>query len=126
LAANDDRRLCQRGLDDLFHDLPVEPEFQNMAKDNRVSIAVSGEAGSLGDIKAVYAGAYAAELQGEADREKAWAILMERHPNLADFGLPDDAQTALMQAKCKHVSMLDYSKGIGHSEDFTVEDSSAA
>jgi len=100
-------------------------KFQNIAKDNRVSIAVSGEAGSLGDIKAVYAGAYASELIGQADRESAWAILTQRHPNLTDFGLPDDSQTALMQAKCKYVSTLDYAKGIGHSEEFTVPEPTA-
>jgi hypothetical protein len=45
---------------------------------------------------------------------------LERHPNLADFGLPDNSETALMRAQCKYVSVLDYSKGIGHTEALTV------
>lgn len=95
-------------------------KFSNIASDDRISIAVSDEARSLGDIKAVYAGAHASEVSDQAERARAWELLTRRHPNLADFGAPDDAETALMKARCKYVSMLDYSKGIGHSETITV------
>jgi hypothetical protein len=54
------------------------------------------------------------------ERERTWSLLLERHPNLADFGPPDLTETALMRAMCKYVSVLDYSKGIGHSEAITV------
>ena len=97
-------------------------KFANIARDDRVSIAVSGETSSLGAIKAVYAGAHAAELIDPEERAVAWELLMERHPNLFDFGLPDDSETALMHARCKYVSVLDYSKGIGHTEALTVAD----
>ncbi len=96
-------------------------KFANIGRDDRVSIAVSGENSFLGEIKAVYAGAHAAEVTDPAERKRAWARMMERHPNLADFGAPDDAETALMRARCKYVSVLDYSKGIGHHEELVVE-----
>lgn len=97
-------------------------KFANIGHDDRVSIAISGECNSLGEIKAVYAGAHAAEITDAAERDAAWKLLMERHPGLAEFGPPDDGETALMKAKCKFVSVLDYSKGIGHTEALTVED----
>jgi len=96
-------------------------KFANIAADDRVSFAVTGEARSLGDIKAVYAGAHAAEVTDPATRERAWGLLVERHPNLADFGMPDDSLTALMGATCKYVSLVDYSRGIGHIEALTIE-----
>lgn len=99
-------------------------KFTNISRDDRVSIAISGESSFLGEIKAVFAGAHAAEVTDQAERRRAWRLMMERHPNLADFGAPDDSETALMRARCKYVSMLDYSKGIGHSEELTVEDAS--
>ena len=99
-------------------------KFANISRDDRVSIAISGESSFLGEIKAVFAGAYAAEVTDQAERRRAWQLMMERHPNLADFGAPDDSETALMRARCKYVSMLDYSKGIGHSEELTVDDAS--
>jgi nitroimidazol reductase NimA-like FMN-containing flavoprotein (pyridoxamine 5'-phosphate oxidase superfamily) len=95
-------------------------KFANIARDDRVSIAVSSDAQSLGDIKAVFAGAHAAEVTDPREQERAWQLLVERHPNLGDFGRPDDSETALMRAECKYVSVLDYSKGLGHSEELTV------
>jgi len=96
-------------------------KFANIAEDDRVSIAVSSEASFLGDIKAVYAGAHASEVTDKTERELAWKLLLERHPNLGDFGLPDTSDTALMRAKCQYVSVLDYSQGIGHAEALVVD-----
>ena len=96
-------------------------KFANIARDDRVAIAISSDTRSLGDIKAVYAGAHAAEITDRPEQERAWQLLVERHPNLGDFVRPDDSETALMRATCKYVSVLDYSKGIGHTEELEVE-----
>jgi nitroimidazol reductase NimA-like FMN-containing flavoprotein (pyridoxamine 5'-phosphate oxidase superfamily) len=95
-------------------------KFANIQHDDRVAIAVSPDTSFLGEIKAVYAGAHAREVTDPEERAIAWELLMERHPNLFDFGLPDNSDTALMRAACKYVSVLDYSKGIGHTEALTV------
>jgi len=95
-------------------------KFANIARDNRVAVAISGETSYLSDIKAFYAGAHASEITEASEREHAWSLLLERHPNLADFGPPDLVDTAIMRAECKYVSMLDYSKGIGHTEALTI------
>jgi nitroimidazol reductase NimA-like FMN-containing flavoprotein (pyridoxamine 5'-phosphate oxidase superfamily) len=95
-------------------------KFANIAQDDRVSIAISSEARSVGEIKAVFAGAHAAEVTDEDERMIAWQLLAERHPNLADFDPPQASEEALMRADCKFVSVLDYSKGIGHSEALIV------
>ena len=95
-------------------------KFDNIRRDGRISIAVSSDSASLGEIKAVFAGAHASEITDPGERTRAWRLLTERHPNLSDFGMPDNAETALMRAACEHVSVLDYSKGIGHTEAVTV------
>jgi nitroimidazol reductase NimA-like FMN-containing flavoprotein (pyridoxamine 5'-phosphate oxidase superfamily) len=95
-------------------------KFANIAHDDRIAIAVSGDPSHLSDIKAVYAGAHAIEVIDESERGRAWKLLLERHPNLADFGPPDQIETALMRAECKYVSVLDYSQGIGHTEALTI------
>jgi nitroimidazol reductase NimA-like FMN-containing flavoprotein (pyridoxamine 5'-phosphate oxidase superfamily) len=95
-------------------------KFSNIAGDDRASVAISGETNYLGDIKAIYAGAHASEVTDPSERERAWTLLLERHPNLADFGPPDLTDAALMRAICKYVSVVDYSKGIGHTEALTV------
>ncbi len=113
---------ANEGWDLYFLIFRSSQKLANISRDDRVSIAVAAEARSLGEIKAVYAGANAAEVTGQSEREKAWELLVQRHPNLADVGPPDDSQTALMRARCKYVSVVDYSQGIGHTEELTVDE----
>ena len=95
-------------------------KFENISKDNRVSVSVGHEPGSLRDIKAVYAGCNAEEVTDLAEKNLAWKLLAERHPNLTDLAPPGEDEVATMRADCKHVSMLDYSQGLGHTEALTL------
>ena len=95
-------------------------KLANIKKDNRISLAVGHEPRNLSEVQAVYAGAIASEVTDVQEREQAWRLLAERHPNLGSAYLPDMADAAMMQARCKHVSLLDYSIGPGHSEAFTA------
>ena len=96
-------------------------KFENISRDNRISISVGHEPRELADIKAVYAGCYAAEVTDLAERSRAWLLLARRHPNLTDLAPPDTAEVATMRADCKHVSVLDYSLGLGHTEALTID-----
>ena len=69
----------------------------------------------------MYAGAQAGEVTDPKQRKHAWRLLVERHPNLADFLLPKSSEAALMCAACRFVSMVDYSKGLGHKDELTIE-----
>ena len=100
-------------------------KFANIRHDDRVSIAVGGEPKDMREAKAVFAGAHASEVVDPKQRQHAWRLLVQRHPNLADFDLPESSQAALMRADCKYVSVLDYSKGLGHTEALSVGDDNA-
>lgn len=95
-------------------------KFANIQRDSRVSIAVAKEPDDFRELKAVYAGAQASEVTDSAQREQAWKLLTERHPNLVDFKLPDWSKAAMMRASCTYVSILDYTKGLGHTDTLTV------
>lgn len=97
-------------------------KFANIERDDRISFAVGEEATELSAHKAVYAAAHASEVTDQEERERCWRVLVERHPNLAGFELPDPAEVALMRAKCKFVSVLDYGIALGHTEALTIED----
>ena len=97
-------------------------KFDNIGHDNRVAITVAHEPAQLRDIKAVYAGCSAREVTDLAERSHAWELLAKRHPNLTDLAPPEDADVATMAADCKHLSILDYSQGLGHSETLTLAD----
>ena len=100
-------------------------KFANIKHDDRVSIAVGGEPSDIRESRAVYAGAHAAEVTNSRQRQRGWKLLVQRHPNLANFDLPDSAHAAMMRADCKYVSVVDYSKGLGHIEALTLDDGDA-
>jgi nitroimidazol reductase NimA-like FMN-containing flavoprotein (pyridoxamine 5'-phosphate oxidase superfamily) len=93
-------------------------KFANLQQDNRVSIAVGEEPSHLGLSQAVYSSAYAVEAVDAAEREQAWRLLTERHPNLQAYALPDQSELAVMRARCEHVSVVDFTRGFGHTEAF--------
>jgi nitroimidazol reductase NimA-like FMN-containing flavoprotein (pyridoxamine 5'-phosphate oxidase superfamily) len=97
-------------------------KFANIERDDRVSIAIGSEPRDLGSLKALFAGAHATEVTDLKEAEHAWRQLVQRHPNLGQLGLPEGSETALMRATCKYISVLDYSKGVGHSEALVIEE----
>ncbi|HEY7959943.1 MAG TPA: pyridoxamine 5'-phosphate oxidase family protein [Sphingomicrobium sp.] len=95
-------------------------KFANISKDNRIAITVGHEPTELRDVKAVYAGCTVNEVTDLGEKSRAWTLLAERHPNLTDLAPPQTGEVATMVAHCKHVSVLDYSKGLGQSESLTI------
>lgn len=95
-------------------------KFENISQDNRIAISVGHEPRALHEIKAVYAGCLAEEVTDLAERTHAWKLLAERHPNLTDLAPPGKDEVATMKAECKHLSVLDYSQGLGHTETLTL------
>jgi nitroimidazol reductase NimA-like FMN-containing flavoprotein (pyridoxamine 5'-phosphate oxidase superfamily) len=114
---------ANRGFELVFMIFRASQKFANIQKDDRVSIAVGAEPRELGELKAVYAGAHASEITDPAGREAAWRLLMERHSNLGGFQMPDGKEAVFMRAVCKYVSVLDFSQGLGHREQLTIDDS---
>ena len=110
------------GFEILFMIFRSGQKFANIQHDDRVSIAVAAEPSDLGQLQAVYAGAHAQEITEPKEREEAWKQLMQRHSNLAGFQLPDTSDAVFMRAKCKFVSVLDYTQGMGHREQFMIDD----
>jgi nitroimidazol reductase NimA-like FMN-containing flavoprotein (pyridoxamine 5'-phosphate oxidase superfamily) len=96
-------------------------KFANIEHDDRISIAIGEEPRDLSELNALYAGAHAYEVKDSGEREDAWRLLRQRHPNLASFQLPEQSEAALMRAECKYVSMLDYRIAPGHHQALTVD-----
>lgn len=113
---------ANEGFDIFFLIFRSSQKFRNIAHDSRIAIAVGEEPDRPSEIEAVYAGAQASEVTEPKQRDYAWRLLVERHPNLKQFEDPDFKETALMRATCKYVSALDFTKGFGHMEELTLGD----
>lgn len=116
---------ANNGLRIYFLTFRTSQKFSNIENDDRVSIAIGEEPRDIREIRAVMAGAHAFEVTDEREREFAWRLLMKRHPNLRDSELPDRLETAMMAADCRYLSLLDYTKGFGHSEALTIDSAEA-
>jgi nitroimidazol reductase NimA-like FMN-containing flavoprotein (pyridoxamine 5'-phosphate oxidase superfamily) len=95
-------------------------KFANILRDNRVAVTVGSEPPEVAQIRAVYAGCEAFELAGLGERSRAWSLLASRHPNMTDLAPRQSPEVATMVARCRHVSVVDYSQGLGHTEAVTV------
>lgn len=111
---------ANEGLSLYFLVYRASQKFQNMAHDERVAITVGHEPVQLRDVRAVFAGCTVAEVTDLAERSSAWMLLAQRHPQLTDLAPPGTDDVATMVAECKYVSVLDYSRGIGHTEAFVI------
>jgi nitroimidazol reductase NimA-like FMN-containing flavoprotein (pyridoxamine 5'-phosphate oxidase superfamily) len=111
---------ANEGLSIYFLIYRTSQKFENIARDNRVAITVGHEPSELRQIKAVYAGCTATEVTDVKKRSHAWELLAQRHPNLTDLAPPGADEVATMLAQCRYVSVLDYSKGLGHAEELSI------
>ena len=110
------------GFDIYFLIFRSSQKFANIGNDARVSIAVGEEPREMGELQAFYAGAIASEVTDAAERDSAWKLLLERHPNLGGFEHPAASETAMMRARCRYISVLDFTKGMGHAETLTLDE----
>jgi nitroimidazol reductase NimA-like FMN-containing flavoprotein (pyridoxamine 5'-phosphate oxidase superfamily) len=113
---------ANRGFTLYFLIFQASQKFANLQLDDRISIAVVSEPKELEQLQAVYAGARAEAITDPAQREEAWRLLMERHSNLAGFQMPDAAEAVFMRACCKYLSVLDFTQGVGHREQLTIDE----
>ena len=111
-----------RGFEVFFLIFRSSQKYANLQHDDRVSIAIAPEPTRLEDLRAVYAGGHAREITAQRDREEVWRLLMQRDSNLDGFKIPEATEAAFMRMTCKYISVLDFGQGIGHREQFTLDE----
>ena len=95
-------------------------KFANIQKDDRVSLVIGRDFHDPASIKALSIAAHASEVTDAKQRKEAVAKLLERHPGLRKLEPPEPSHSAVIRAYPEIVTILDYSKGFGHSDILTV------
>jgi nitroimidazol reductase NimA-like FMN-containing flavoprotein (pyridoxamine 5'-phosphate oxidase superfamily) len=95
-------------------------KMANILRDSRVGITVGRDYPDPRQIKGLSIAAIASEVTDPEQRERAYALLLERHPEFGTFAKPDLKAAAFMRAACRMVTLIDYSKGFGHADIITV------
>jgi nitroimidazol reductase NimA-like FMN-containing flavoprotein (pyridoxamine 5'-phosphate oxidase superfamily) len=95
-------------------------KFKNISADDRVSIAIGADAAVPAQIEGLSMAARAIELRDEPYRSQMLAELSARHPGYFDAATLDMKASALIRALPEIISVVDFSKGLGHEDYVTV------
>jgi nitroimidazol reductase NimA-like FMN-containing flavoprotein (pyridoxamine 5'-phosphate oxidase superfamily) len=95
-------------------------KFANIQRDDRVSLSIGRDFHDPSSIRALSISGHASEITDAAQRERAVEMLLSRHPGLRRLEPPAPSHSAVMLIFPNIVTILDYSKGFGHSDVLTV------
>lgn len=95
-------------------------KFANIQRDNRVSIAIAHDFHDPKSISGLSIAAYASEVTDPEQRRRAIKLLQDQHPGLKRLDPEALENSAVMRASPAILTVIDYSKGFGHSDVLTV------
>jgi PPOX class probable F420-dependent enzyme len=94
---------------------------RNIRHDARVSLTVDHDYDDWNEIRGLSMAATAALIEDEDERMRAAGLLAKKFPEIAAMGVEEMlAETAVLKIRPKLISVLDYSKGFGHTDLVSV------
>src|SRR5690349_7386324 len=90
----------------------------NLARDDRVSLTVDHDTSQVMEIAGLSIAAHAQAVTDPAEGEKAMRLMMQKYPEQKSLPLPMPkfAEVCVFRVTPKMISVLDYSKGFGHTD----------
>ena len=100
----------------------LSQKFANLKRDSRVSAAIGGDFSNPEDITGLSLAGKAEIITEDSEYERAAGIFLSRFPEYADWPKPNPAIAPLMKITPSYLSIIDYSKGFGHSDLVQVKE----
>ncbi len=98
---------------------PQSQKSRNLSRDDRVSLTIDHDTPDPMTITGLSMAAHAHPVHDAVEVARALALLRQRYPEYANFPIrPEDIQ--IFRVEPKMISLLDYSKGFGHTDLVTV------
>jgi nitroimidazol reductase NimA-like FMN-containing flavoprotein (pyridoxamine 5'-phosphate oxidase superfamily) len=90
----------------------------NLARDNRVSLAIDDDTPQVMEITGLSMAARAEVVNDAAEAEKAMGLLFARYPEQKSLPgpMPSPKDVRIFRLTPTVISLLDYSKGFGHTD----------
>jgi len=101
-------------------------KFSNIMRDPRVSLAIARDYPQPLQIKGLSIAAQTVVIEDKGEIDHAGEILLRRYPEYKVMPRPDPAAVPLLRITPELVSILDYSKGFGHTDLVRVNDNDLA
>ena len=94
----------------------LSQKFANLKRDSRVSAAIGGDFTDPDEITGLSLAGNAEIVTEVSEYERAAENFLNRFPEYADWPKPNPAIAPLMKITPSYLSIIDYSKGFGHSD----------
>jgi nitroimidazol reductase NimA-like FMN-containing flavoprotein (pyridoxamine 5'-phosphate oxidase superfamily) len=101
-------------------------KFANITRDARVALSIANDYPQPLQIKGLSMAARAVEVTDQGEIDHVAEILLRRYPEYKVMPRPIPAAVPTLRLTPEIVSILDYSKGFGHSDLINVTDSDLA
>src|SRR5215472_12488116 len=108
--------IRERWLDDLFPMSPQSQKAANLARDARISLTIDHDVADPMAITGLSMAAQAHPVTDPTEVSKAMNLLVTGYPEHAAFPMPKPEEITVYRVVPKVISVLDYSKGFGHSD----------
>ena len=100
----------------------LSQKYTNITRDPRVSAAIASDFAQPLDIKGLSLAGKTAIVSEKSEFERATDIFLKRYPEYAAWPRPNPAMAPMLRITPTVVSVLDYSKGFGHSDLVKIEE----
>lgn len=104
------------GLDLYFCCDRVSQKMRNLRRSSKVSLTIDHDTKNWSRIKGLSMGARARVLSKPGDVTRAFELLARKFPEMRKISKKDLADTAFVKVTPKVISVLNYSKGFGHTD----------
>jgi nitroimidazol reductase NimA-like FMN-containing flavoprotein (pyridoxamine 5'-phosphate oxidase superfamily) len=104
------------GLTIYFLCSPQSQKAANLARDDRISLTIDHDVADPMAITGLSMAAQAQPVTDPTEVTKAMNLLVTRYPEYAAFPMPKPEEITVYRVVPKVISVLDYSKGFGHSD----------
>lgn len=104
------------GLDLYFCCDRASQKVRNLRRSPKVSLTIDHDTRNWARIKGLSMGARARVLSRPAEVTRAFELLARKFPDMRKVAKEDLAATAFVKVIPKVISVLDYSKGFGHTD----------
>jgi nitroimidazol reductase NimA-like FMN-containing flavoprotein (pyridoxamine 5'-phosphate oxidase superfamily) len=94
-------------------------KFANIQHDERVSVAIAGDFSDPMEIKGLSLAGRASVVADKQEFDKMCAAFLKRFPEYGNWPRPSPTFSPLLRIAPQFISIVDYSKGFGHTD--TVE-----
>jgi len=92
----------------------------NLSRDSRISLTIDDDVSDPTAITGLSMAAHAFLVSDAAEQAKAMRLLGERYPEYTKFLMPKPEDIRIYRVKPKVISVLDYSKVLGHVKLVTI------